>query len=329
LRAARERATLLLFFFILLIVIVPSPVYADELIVSTNNSSYSLGATIDVFGSLTLLGYPVTNGLVAVQAEDDSGNLRLIRVVSTGQAPPSCEVRITGFLSCDYEGNPKSSFDRGEFASFKVSVESLVSYDLPITIFFNLFDSVGRSTIASFHARSLTSGELFSYTESILISSDFFPGAAMCYVNVLTGNVQPAIPKLDGYPCCPEESVEITVTGTEAQATSFESELSIGSEGYYGLSFKLPDTAALGRYDVYARARYNAWASVEFDYFWLYTDVNRDGEVNILDVSAPAKAFGSKKGDSDYYSLADINGDRLINILDIAAVALDYGKVMT
>lgn len=307
----------------------PSPVYADKLIVSTNNFSYSLGATINVFGSLTDVSIPVTDGLVAVQAEDDSGNLRLIRVVSTGQAPPAREARIVELMSCDSDGNPRSSFGRGEFVSFKVTVESLASFPVKITIFFNLFDSVGRSTITSFHAHSLTPGELFPYTESILIPHDFFPGAAMCYVNVLTANVLPAMPKFDGYPCCPEESVEITITGTETQATSSESELSIDSEGYYGLSFKLPDTAALGRYDVYARARYNAWASVEFDYFWLYTDVNRDGEVNIVDFSAPAKAFGSKMGDSNYYSLADINEDRLINIIDISAVAVDYGKVMT
>lgn len=308
---------------------VPSAVYADELFVSTNKFSYSLGATINVYGTLTLLGNPITDGLVAVQAEDDSGNLRLIRVVSTGQVPPPCEVRIMEFLSCDSAGNPKSSFDRGEFAFFKVTVESLASFDVKTTIFFDLFDSVGRSIIVLFHAHSITPDELFSYTESILIPHDFFLGAATCYVNVLIGNVLPAMPKFDGYPCCSEESVEITVTGTGTEATSSELELSTGSEGSYGLSFKLPDTAPLGRYNIYVRARYNAWASVAFDYFWLCTDVDRDGQINILDISIPAKAFGSKIGDSNYYGLADINEDNVINILDIAAIATDYGKTMT
>jgi len=231
-------------------------------------------------------------------------------------------------LSCDSDGNPKSSFDRGEFAFFKATVESLASFPVKITIFFNLFDSVGRSISVPFHAEPLEPGELLSDIESILVPQNFLPGAAMCYVNVLTANVLPAMPKFDGYPCCPEESVEITIKGAETQATGSELESSTGSEGSYSLNFTLPDTAKLGRYNIYARARYNAWASTTFDYFWRHTDVNRDGQVNILDISAVAIAFGSKMGDSNYYSLADIYKDNLINILDISAIGKDYGLTM-
>lgn len=328
-KQARLRATFPLFFLILLIVVILRPVYADTLLIATSKHSYSLGATIKVFGSLMSQGDPVTDGLVAVQVDDDAGYLRLIRVLCTGQVPAPYEVRIVEFLSCDYEGNPKNSFERGEFAFFKVTVENLKSFDVDITVFFTLFDSVGRSFTLPFRIRSLTPGQQFRYTTSFHIPLDFLPGIVNCYVNVLTGNLQPATPKSDGYPCCPEESVEITVTGTATETTSAEDVLSTSPEGSFELHFKLPDTAKVGTYTAYTRARYNAWASVVFDYCWLYTDIDRNGHVNILDISTAAKAFGSKMGDSNYNRYADINEDNWINILDISAVAKDFGKIMT
>jgi hypothetical protein len=55
-------------------------------------------------------------------------------------------------------------------------------------------------------------------------------------------------------------------------------------------------------------------------------DINADGKVNILDVAAAAKAFGSKPGSQNWNPNADLNEDRQINILDIAAIAREFGK---
>jgi subtilase family serine protease len=58
----------------------------------------------------------------------------------------------------------------------------------------------------------------------------------------------------------------------------------------------------------------------------LPTDLNADGEVNILDIAIVARAYGTKPGDPKWNPIADQNNDGIINIIDIATVARDYGK---
>jgi len=320
----RARTTFPLFFFILLsfLFVLPSLVYADELVVSTDNLHYGLGATMNVYGTLTLSGVPVTDGLVAVQVEDSLGNPRLIRVVPTGTPPSPWKVQIVEFLSCDSQGSPKSSFNRGSLAFFKATVESLDTVlERQVTIALNLLDSIGVSIGVTYASSSLAPRKQITYFTSIPIPSDAFVGEGMCCVNVLT-----KWPKDGGQPYCSEESVGLEITGGASQPAGSPLESPTGSQGSYSLSFKLPSNAMLGNYTVFASARYNAWATVNFDYFWRYSDVNRDGEVNILDISAAATAFNSMIGDPSYNSLADINQDTIVNIIDIASIAKDYGK---
>jgi len=56
-------------------------------------------------------------------------------------------------------------------------------------------------------------------------------------------------------------------------------------------------------------------------------DVTGDGQVNILDISLVAIAFGTKRGDPMYNPTADINDDDQVNILDISTVAIHFGEV--
>ena len=319
--SARARVTFPLFFFIVLTFILPNAVYADELLVSASRLSYGLGATVKLTGRLTLEGHPVTDGLVSVQVEDSSGKLKFIRVVSTGTAPQPWKVKVVEFYSCDSQGNPKNSFSRGALAYFKVTVESLDSIlERQVTIAFNLLDSVGVSVAVTYITVPLAPGKQISYFTSMPIPSDAFAGTATACVNVLT-----KWPKQGGYPYCPEESVELEITGGTPPGLSPAPPT--GSNGYYSLSFKLPSNAKLGNYGIFASARYNAWASSTFDYFWLPTDINRDGRVNILDIAACAGAFGTRIGDQNFYRLADVNKDNVINILDIALTAHDFRKI--
>jgi hypothetical protein len=58
----------------------------------------------------------------------------------------------------------------------------------------------------------------------------------------------------------------------------------------------------------------------------LLTDLNHDGEVNILDITLVARAFGTKYGDARWNPVADLNVDGAVNILDMSMVARDFGK---
>jgi len=312
------------FFVIISILIIP--VYADELVVSTNKPSYSLGATINVYGRLTWGGSPVTNGLVAVQVEDPLGDIKFIRIVNTGTPSSPWKVRIASFLSCDPQGNPKNSFSRGALAYFSVTVKSLDTVlERQVTLALNLFDSIGQSIATTYGRFTLAPGKEFTLFTSIPIPNDAFAGPAVCLASVLTK--WPKEP--NGFPYCPEEHVGFAITESGTQAANVSSALSAtGSGGSYSLSFKLPSSATLGNYFVYASARYNAIANVVFDYHWLCTDVTRDGKVNIVDVSIAAKAFGSRMGDQKYKQFADVNNDNVVNIIDVSAIGKDFGKTM-
>jgi hypothetical protein len=327
---ARARVIPPLFFLVIvsLILIIPNYAYADELIVTTNNSSYSLGATVNVTGKLTLRGIPVSDGLVAVQVDDSLGNVKLLRVIPTGTPPSPWKVRIASLVSVDSQDNPKSTFTRGGLSFFKVTVENLDINNVQTMITFDLFDSIGRSVSFSFWGGNLQAGQSLTRREDILIPNDFFGNAATCYVNVLTGNVQPAFPKLAGQPCCPEQSVAVTITGSSSGSADSTPVSAATSPGSYTLAFKLPDDAMLGNYTVYSSARYNAWTSTKFDYYWLITDVNRDGKVNVVDISAAGRAFGSRTGGPKYNAMVDINNDGIINIIDVTTIARDFGRAI-
>lgn len=327
----RARANLSLFFLFLIVLTIPHFVLAnpDRLTSSTTKSSYQLGESVSVYGTLkNESDAPVSNGLVAIQVDDAVGNHKLIRVLSTGSLPPPWKVRMLEFLSCDGQGNPKNSFNRGTDAWFKATVENLDTIPREVTVIITLVDSLNESinvkpVILSW---SLQPGQRLPMGPiSVSIPGDAAIGTAKGYLNALT-----KWPKDGGQPYCPELSVEFAITGTGSggTVTSSTSISSTSSVGSYGLSFNLPTSAILGNYFIYASARFNAWASNTFDYFWRLTDINRDGAVNIKDISMVGRAYGSKMVDPRYDRMLDLNGDGVINIVDISRVARDYGKKM-
>ncbi len=56
------------------------------------------------------------------------------------------------------------------------------------------------------------------------------------------------------------------------------------------------------------------------------SDFNRDGRVNILDLSVFALHYGTSAGASLYNPVYDLNGDGTINIIDLVRLALVYGQ---
>jgi hypothetical protein len=60
----------------------------------------------------------------------------------------------------------------------------------------------------------------------------------------------------------------------------------------------------------------------------LVGDINDDAKVDIRDIGAAAKAFGSYPGHDRWNSDADIDGNDKIDIRDIAKIAKDFGKTL-
>jgi hypothetical protein len=55
-------------------------------------------------------------------------------------------------------------------------------------------------------------------------------------------------------------------------------------------------------------------------------DLDMDGVVTIIDLSAAAKVFGTSKGETGWFQIADLNCDDTINILDIVIIARNFGR---
>ncbi len=58
----------------------------------------------------------------------------------------------------------------------------------------------------------------------------------------------------------------------------------------------------------------------------IFGDVNDDGKVDIKDISAVARAFGSHTAGARWDPTCDINGDGRVDIKDIASVARNFGR---
>ena len=58
-------------------------------------------------------------------------------------------------------------------------------------------------------------------------------------------------------------------------------------------------------------------------------DVNKDGMVDMLDISMVVDAFGSSSGSPNWNPAADFNNDGTVDQLDIAIVVRDFGKSNT
>jgi hypothetical protein len=57
-------------------------------------------------------------------------------------------------------------------------------------------------------------------------------------------------------------------------------------------------------------------------------DLDKNGQINILDIFIVAQAFGSKPGDTNWNATADLDKNNVVNILDIFQVAWDFGRTV-
>jgi Ca2+-binding EF-hand superfamily protein len=55
-------------------------------------------------------------------------------------------------------------------------------------------------------------------------------------------------------------------------------------------------------------------------------DVDGNGKVNIQDIAAAARAFGSSPGKQRWNPYADVNDDNTVNIKDMLFVAKNFNK---
>ena len=230
-----------------------------ELTLTTNKNSYTYNENIIVSGSLLGNGYPVPDAYVAIEVDAPNGRPIVARTVPTGTIPPAGPVTILSVVPCDDYGNPKSSFRRGEYANFKVTIRSNIDQPLSsILVPINVYDSNNATQGVLSSDTSLGPGEQKVLVLSLYVENTFALGTGKVYANVFTDWV-----KNGGIALCNEKAATFTITLTAgmsasnavAQATA---NVGILVAGNYEINFKIPQTEAnpAGTYNIYVSSMF-------------------------------------------------------------------------
>ena len=123
--------------------------------------------------------------------------------------------------------------------------------------------------------------------------------------------------------------VEFRIDSGEWVAVNIDSGSS-GTNPVENFTFIAPDLSP-GNHTVEVRAA-NQWGNS--GYFnetvtiaeFSSSDLNKDGKVNIQDITIVAIAYKANPEDPRWNLIADIDKNGVIDILDITKVAIDYGK---
>jgi len=293
-----------------------------------------------IHGNLTLEGLPYP-GLVALEVDDPSNTPIVVRTVQTSPTPPPEEVTIVQIYTCDFEGTPKTSFERDpgsifEYFYVNATVKNNSTEEKDVTIIANVFDAnfvpVG---IGITEIRPLGPGKTASPNIQVYIPEWVSLGNAMVFVSVLTH-----LPR-NGTPYCREKSAAFQIIDSFG-ATVLEDQNSgnnlalIGilteTVGNYSLTFRLRTyNVQGGNYTVYASSRYLQKQLIVTTTFEVIIrgDLNGDGKVSIADVKIMDLVYSGIDTDPEHIKRADLNGDDKVTIADVKILDLIYSGLIT
>jgi hypothetical protein len=101
---------------------------------------YNAGETLEIEGNLIDNGVPVPEALVLLQINNPKNGIWVIRTLTTGQMPSGpFPVEVLNVTSTDSGGQPKSLFNRGEDAGFKVAIRNNAGFSYPALVMVNLY----------------------------------------------------------------------------------------------------------------------------------------------------------------------------------------------
>ncbi|MCJ7761687.1 dockerin type I domain-containing protein [Candidatus Bathyarchaeota archaeon] len=112
----------------------------------------------------------------------------------------SGDLNILEVVPCDVSGNPKTSFEIGKIAYFKVSIEYLGSVNKNVLLSANVYDSTGTTQGISWSNVTLFSKSSV-FILNMPIPKSAHVGQAFVYVGAYSG-----FPCNMGFPLCPEFS---------------------------------------------------------------------------------------------------------------------------
>jgi hypothetical protein len=296
-----------------------------NLSLNTGTSRY-FGDEIEINGTLTGNGYPVTDALVALEAQSPRGIYVVARTLSTSTIPKQLPLSIVGLTPMSQGGTPQNNFQVGNIAYLGVAVYNSVGHNYGAVVMVNVYDSSTGSLGVNFLQTSFAPGQTSFVLLPFPIGSVATSGNATAYASVFSDFVENG-----GIPLSLESEATFTISGS-AQGTALS--MDQPRRGSYGAALIIHyawQSNSAGNYAVYVATTYmgkNATQRGQVQ-ITLGGDINNDGTVNINDLVLLALAYGSKPGDPNWNPSADMNGDGKVTLPDLVIVARNYGRSIT
>ena len=217
--------------------------------VATNQNSYYLGQTVNLFGNFTQLGQPVSNGTVGVAVYDSSGQPVVFRTIKTGSAsPPRYAVSFVNLIPCDETGTAQSSFLPGQTLYVEVTFQNndVVGHFVMVPI--TVFDANGVPLMAQPDSYgTLAPGS----TGAMLFMVAAIPSWAQPGNATLVASIFSDYPQNGGTPYCEEDSVNFEINRNPEVNYSTPTSTSVQTpNGTFASSFKLSPQSRPGSYAV-------------------------------------------------------------------------------
>ena len=308
-----------------------------ELTVTTDKPKYYIDLDqIQIQGNLIFDGYPVPDGLVALEVRNPANQPLVFRTSKTGTAPISGNtINITELFLSDAEGNPRNYAIKGHFIYVSFTVKNIGNETLSPSIFLNLYQDLYPLSRATVGITELSPEESFVVSPiSISVPDWISVGNATVYVSVLS-----TYPHSGGYPYCPEKFLTFPIinpldpppSGTPTSGTSPPPT----TNGTYNSVFKAPVDAKVegftqGNYTICVSAHHGPEqaTSTKTIKVKLAGDANGDGWVDWKDLLLElVPAYGTTIGDPGWNPSCDFNGDGWIDWRDLLMYLIPfYGK---
>jgi PKD repeat protein len=219
-----------------------------------NKEYYYLREIVNLTGFFTENGFPVTNGLIAVEVLNSKGEEFAYRTLTIGNPAEEWPLTITEISIQDLLGNPLAAVEVASTARLAIKIRNNVLNKLNLTLAFTIYDCTLiplRSLAASLEIRG-SSVETCYFT--FYIPEWATPGKALVSVSAFTNN-----PKNIGLPYIPETTYIFDIVRNSQLGPSILPAAAsyFTDSGYYELYFRmLPDRyARIGTYSIYVTGR--------------------------------------------------------------------------
>ncbi len=314
--------SIMLLIFVLFNLLNPASKAASLILtVTSSKQQYNIGDQVGLVGNLTQDGTLVTDALISLEIRDPKNELFMIRAFTTGQSSQAKQaVEITNIITCDSNGNPKSTFNRGDAMGFKISFKNnmLTQYHVIITVNMFYCNAAPFKAFIAYNG-SIDAGQEITFTIwPIMLPSNALAGTAVAYACIFN-----KMPSEGGLAYSPERNATFNII-----YPSKIKETIIIDSGKFNITYPLTTGPIIvGNYTAYAKTYYNyylAFSTCTYN-VQLKSDVNNDGKVDAKDIAIVCKAFGTKPGDTRWNPVADLNGDGKVDAKDIAIVCKAFG----